>query len=128
MKIANQEMLLKLAEKQQKKQQEDMVISDSEFETLYNLGSEEIDEVRRAFFNFSSAFKKSVLKELIPGVHDIEIFFEGMRSILVFLPEILKGDYDIILSQDLGEEINEDYLDEVRIEIYKVLKNKYMGG
>ena len=54
------------------------------------------------------------------------IFFETMDNLLIkLLPAILEGKYDIIYDE-LGGQISEESFNTLRIDIYNILKEKYI--
>lgn len=128
MKLADEKALQELALKQQEqeKAKKESFVTEDELDELYHLAIQEIDNLKLATSSFKKILKDSFYGDFIFEETLTNIFFETMDNLLIkLLPVILEGNYDIIYDE-LGGQISEESFNNLRIDIYDTLKEKYI--
>lgn len=128
MKLADEKALQELALKQQEqeKAKKESLITEDELDELYHLATQEIDNLKLATSSFKKILKDSFYGDFMFEETLTNIFFETMDNLLIkLLPAILEGNYDIIYDE-LGGQISEESFNNLRIDIYDMLKEKYI--
>lgn len=128
MKLADKKALQELALKQQEqeKAKKESLITEDELDELYHLATQEIDNLKLATSSFKKILKDSFYGDFMFEETLTNIFFETMDNLLIkLLPAILEGNYDIIYDE-LGGQISEKSFNNLRIDMYDTLKEKYI--
>lgn len=128
MKLADEKALQELALKQQEqeKAKKESFVTEDELDELYHLATQEIDNLKLATSSFKKILKDSFYGDFMFEETLTNIFFETMDNLLIkLLPVILEGNYDIIYDE-LGGQISKESFNNLRIDIYDTLKEKYI--
>lgn len=128
MKLADQNALNKLAEKQEQEgiTKKAVEITEDELELLYSKATKELEMIRISTTAYKEVLKNYFYGDFIFDETLTSIFFDTIAKMVdKLLPAILEGNYDIIYNE-LGEDMDEKSFNQLRLEIYRNLKNRYM--
>ena len=141
MRIADEDMLRKLAIKQKQREKKDIeplteedsfyneeesFLSDEELEFVYSKAEEEIKTLKNITNQYKNILKESFYGDLIFEEGFPNIFFNTIDKLFdKMFPAILQGNYDII-KDELDDNISEEDFEILRYDTYIKLKRKYI--
>ena len=124
--IANANEIKDIAKKQKKNNiaKEELNLSEEELTFLYSKALEELKDLNSSMGKFKDELNDFFWSKEIFDLDIIKLFFVSLSELINSqLPDILEGNYDSIAEIS---DFNSDDMDNIRINLYRTLSEKYL--